>query len=100
MSNPPIVRFTDGYEFGKRGRPESQESKDIAAALKANPNKWALVKSDAKNDGLATRIRKGQSPSFREGHFQAKASRNGDGTFTITARYLTPIEAKKEGLID
>lgn len=76
------------------GAGESPRNKEIAEALRARPNEWALVGENEKNDGLAARIRSGKAKSFAEGKWQAKTRRNEDNTVNIWARYVTEVEGE------
>lgn len=81
----------------KVGRQESERSKNIAASLRRMPDKWALVSEGERNDSLAVRIRKGQSPSFRAGVFEASSRKQEDGTFNIYARFISkPVVEVKD----
>lgn len=71
-----------------RGRAESPRNKEIAELLKSNPNMWAKVASDEKNDGLAVRIRTGRAKTFATGKWEAQSRRNDDGLIDIYARYV------------
>lgn len=65
-----------------------QDYIDAAALLKQNPGKWALLEQRASNQlaaGVASRIKTGYIPSFRDGVYEA-ASRGGD----VWVRYVGP----------
>lgn len=76
----------------KRGRKESEKSREIAELLRKEPGEWFLVAEGEKNDGLAVRIRNGGSPSFRGSLFEARSHKEEDGTVTIYARFIRRLK--------
>lgn len=76
----------------KRGRKESEKSREIAELLRSEPGEWFLVAEGEKNDGLAVRIRNGGSPSFRGSLFEARSHKEGDGSVSIYARFIRRLK--------
>lgn len=60
----------------------------VVAALKANPMRWAKIRSAVGNATMVTSIRTGRLKDFRpEGRFEARSVRTGK-TYDIFARYI------------
>lgn len=74
------------------GAAASVKQAKIAETLKATPEQWFKVAAEEKNDGLATAIRKSTGVAFRDGRYEAKASKTGEKSYSIWARYLGPVE--------
>lgn len=82
-----LVKFEAPPET-KGGRAESPRNKEIAEALRANPEQWALVAENQTNDGLAVRIRTGKAKSFAEGIWEATSRTAEDESISIYARFM------------
>ena len=71
----------------KRG-PRTTKHAEFAAAMRANPGRWALVGGPAKSGGSATLIRAGKLSAYAPaGSFEAKVRSRPDGKFDIYARF-------------
>jgi hypothetical protein len=90
-----IVRWEVPPPAKSRGSSEpSSGYAGIAAELRANPGRWAVVKEQASRySGLATHIRMGQMICFTpSGDFEATTRRLGERT-VVYARYVGDSEA-------
>lgn len=76
---PPSVRG---------GRSTSKAHAQIAEQLKSKPGEWAKVSSGAKNDGLASSIRRSTGANFRDGKYEARSVKQENGSFDIFARFI------------
>lgn len=81
--NPPANRG---------GRATSKRHQEISDILKTKPGEWAKVGSNEKNDGLRTSIAKGTAVSFRDGEYEARSTKVGEGAYDIYARFVGPLE--------
>ena len=67
------------------GRKGSAEWRSVADALRANPNRWALVKKDAAHT-IAWQIQHGRIAAFRQGVFEAVVRKQPSGKYNVFAR--------------
>lgn len=79
----------------RRGpRAADAETRAIAEALRARPNKWAKIAEGSRDSALVSKIKKGTHSAFApEGSFEATSRRDEDGDITVWARFVGIDEA-------
>ena len=67
----------------------SQDWAEVAFQLRANPQRWAKVRSAAKSPTTATQIKQGVLSAFRPaGAFESRTARAEGGRWDIYARFV------------
>jgi hypothetical protein len=90
MSQESIVNLPDGFAFvdAPPAPRNGAEHAAIAAALKANPGRWALILRGV-NRSTAGNIKSGMIKAYPRGEFEAR-SNGTDAAADIYARYVGP----------
>ncbi len=77
------------WEAPKNVRRARRDWEPTATSLKERKGEWAKLDGDTTSPGLAYHIKKGQLKDFRPaGAFEARSTKNEDGTYDIFARYV------------
>lgn len=82
-----LVRWQDPPESRKRGRRPSAHWRAVAALLKDNPGRWAVIWEGPRQGALANRVSTGQSAFAPAGAFEAM-ERPENGIHRVYARYV------------
>ena len=82
-----MVKFQDPPPEATQPRKQSRHTA-VAAQLKENPGKWALLE-EVQTRSSATMIRRGNHKAYQpDGSFEAVAQARSDGAYDVYARYI------------
>lgn len=98
QSTTPAVTWAEPPPRSLGGGGSPAKYLELAAELKANPGKWAVLRmydTPARAYSAANHVRIGGLVGFEDGGFEAVGRRNEDGTGTAYVRYVRPATKAK-----